>query len=420
VSHLEIEKRYLCNGSKIITTLKKEQISYIITNIEQFYLKATKEETLRYRKDENRYIKNIKRGSGLVREELEVEVSKKEYKEAKAKNSAGVIKKKRYKFKLDGNLYELDIFKGKLEGLSIVEVEFKDIYQANNFKPTKLIESAIIKDITNEAIYSNGALSRSMKIPLREDSFLSLRELNFKELEKPKFDLYISDYEGANYAFKNSVERLLNSFAINIEQFLKNIEYKELKRANKALIRLKSLLLGHKSFMKNSSFDRILFNINSILLIFEEAITLQREFNTRLKNKANLAKAKQTKELKKLLEIAKKEKLARDKIVNSYKDEFLLNLKNSFDSIEFKSKIKKPFSYIKQKVLKKQSKSLKKELHKFNKIELYYNLLYFNNILHYFKEPPLKREFKELKKLIINGKSSKKLLKKIEEALNAY
>jgi len=83
VSHLEIEKRYLCNAKDLIQYLQKNEISYIIQKLEQFYLIAKPGETLRYRKEDNRYLKNQKLGGGLVREEKEKEISKKAYLKAK-------------------------------------------------------------------------------------------------------------------------------------------------------------------------------------------------------------------------------------------------------------------------------------------------------------------------------------------------
>lgn len=399
MSQLEIEKRYLCHAKELKKFLKKSQINYIIQNIEQFYLIAKPGETLRYRKDSNRYFKNQKRGSGLIRQEKEEEISKKEYLKAKAKNSGGVIKKDRYRFLIDNNLYELDIFKGTLKGLSILEIEFSDIYNANNYKIPQVLEPFIIKDITNENIYSNAALSRSMKIPLRSDSKLSLNEIkrDKKRLLKPKLDLYISDYENSKDAFLNSINRLLLSYDENLNLFLNNNRIKNLKRANNALIKIKALIIGHKQYIKKDSYTDILFNINHLILIFEKPLKLNITFKTLLDKKTKLPINKQTTILKELLNLAKEEKSARESIKLNNINAPSKELKKAINNIKFKN-IEKPFIYLKDKTTKKLKKEVKNAL-KCNILELIYLALKnYKTINKYFKKQfKYKKEYKKLK-----------------------
>ena len=397
---LEIEKRYLCNAKDLIKLLKKNNISYIVLKIEQFYLVAKPGETLRYRKEDNRYLKNQKLGGGLVREEKEKEISKKAYLKAKSKNRGGIIKKDRLKFIIDNNLYELDIFKGPLKGLSILEVEFKDIYSANDFKIPALLEPFIIKDITNESIYSNGALSRSMKIPLRSDSKLSLAEVlkDTKRLQKPKLDLYISDYENAKDALLNSIKRLLLSFSANIDGFFVYNHIKYLKKANKALIKIKALIIGHKRYFKKCDYNKILFNINSIMLLFENPLKLQTTLELLLNKKRELPISKQTKLLKEIISIAQKEKIARAKIEQNDVDELLVSLKDSIKKANFKD-IDKPFSYLKPKVIKSMKNRVVKSL-KCSYIDtIFISLNDYKIVKKYFLEPfKLKKLLKKAKK----------------------
>ena len=430
MSHLEIEKRYLCNAKDLIQYLQKNEISYIIQKLEQFYLIAKPGETLRYRKEDNKYLKNQKFGNGLIREEKEKEISKKEYLKAKAKNRGGVIKKDRVKFILNNNLYELDIFKGPLKGLAILEIEFKDIYSANDFDIPSSIKPFIIKDITNESIYSNGALSRSMKIPLRSDSKLSLAEVlkDNKRLLKPKLDLYISDYENAKDALTNSIKRLLLSFSANIDKFFLYNQIKYLKKANKALIKIKALIIGHKKYIKKCSYNKILFNINNIILLFENTLKLQTTLELLLNKKRKLPISKQITLLKEIISIAQQEKIARAKIEQNDIEELLSTLKDNIKRADFKN-IEKPFNYIKPKVIKKMKNRVFNSL-KCNYIDtIFTSLNDYKIVKKYFLEPfklnkVLKKAKKEYKKSICSNysyfckpKDISKLKRKIKKAL---
>ena len=392
MSKLEIEKRYLCRADKLIKFLKKNSIYFTIISLEQFYLIANLGETLRYRKDGDTYIKNQKFGNGLIREEKETKVSKKEYKLAKKHNSGGVIKKLRYRFKIDNDIYELDVFKGKLKGLSILEIEFDNIYRAKEFKIPSFLEKFIIKDITNETIYSNAALSKSMKIPLRSDSKFSLNNLDEKELLKPKLDLYISDYENSKYAIENSLLRLFTSFEKNIFLFFEKNEYKYLNRAYKALLKIRAILKTFKEFIKETSYLNILLNVDILISSFEKTIKYNRLFRYILKENSS-------KNLESLLEIARIEKSLRDSLISSSFKKNIFNLKDYIINIKFKNTIEKPFVYIKDKILKRVQKNDLNNLDSLYQLKVIYSL--FN------KKFPYKKEYKRAKiKECINFKLS--------------
>ncbi len=398
MAHLEIEKRFLCK-TNLINNLKKNSIHYTIAKLEQFYLVANIQETLRYRKEDNIYIKNQKKGSGLVREEKEERVSKKEYKIAKKENCGGVIKKRRYKFLIDGMLYELDIFSGKLKGLAILEIEFKNIEDAKNYKPPKFLKDFIIKDITQESIYSNGALSKSMQIPLRKDSYLSLKDSKKTQNPNASLSLYISEYENSRYALNNSIKELLISFKYNYKEFKAKNEIDYLIKANRALDRIKTLIKYHKKYIKTANFSSILFNINNILLIFETTIQTHLQFKTLLKNKEKKKIKTSTKILKELIDIATKEKKLRANLIAKDINKEIKALKNSLKNIKF-NKIDKPFYYIKEKLLSKAKKSIKKTIAK-APLEMQYKKLKELKTLHlYFKEDfTIEKEYKVIKKV---------------------
>lgn len=382
--NLEIERRYLFNSCNIKKLLKEKGISYIIVEMEQFYLKATSEETLRFRKEDSHYIKNIKKGNGLVREEMENKISKEEYKEAKALNLGGVIKKERLKFRIDDNRFELDIFKGKLKGLSILEIEFKSLKDAQNFKMSNILSPFVIKEITNEAIYTNGAISKSMQIPLRDDSYISLKEvLETDKAREPEFDLYVSLYEDTSYAFYNYIQRFFKSFELNYSSFLEGLEIDDLKRAIKSLEYIKSLVIGFKGYIDKDSYIDILFNINNFLLASEKIINLDTSFRELLKIKETFSKEKQIGILKTLINLAQDLKIEKEYLTNSYSSKSILKLESGLANLKLKKSIKKPFVYTKQVILEEKLKDLKKLSKKAKDIQEVYST--FKTIKHLAK-----------------------------------
>ena len=407
MSKLEIERRYLFNSCNIHKLLKRRGISYIIISMEQFYLKASSKETLRYRKEDDKYIKNIKKGSGLVREEFEEEVDKATYKKAKLANSGGVIKKSRLKFYINGNKFELDIFKDKLEGLSILEVEFANLKEANKFKLPKFLKKYIIKEITNENIYSNGAISKSMKIPLRDDSYISLKEIlaSKEKLKEPKFDLYISEYEDTKSALKNYFNRFASSFVVNYSDFLKYDDIKYLKLTAKAIRRSKSLLVGFKSYIKRDSFTNIFFNINNILIDLEEIINLDFAFRKLLKEKSSFSLQEQNSVLKTLIKLAQELKEKKDKFKESYTLKDFEKTQKLFNKLKYRKKLNTPFVYTRELVLKKEFKKLKK-LKTEDRDILYKNLKIYKDLLRFFNVDFKCKNYKELKKMakIVNAR----------------
>ncbi len=402
MKNLEIERRYLFDAYGIYDLLKENGISFIISDLEQFYLKATPSETLRYRKEDNSYIKNIKKGGGLAREEFEQKVSKKEYKQAKKQNSGGIIKKKRFKFRIDGYKFELDIFKGKLKGLSILEIEFDSLKEAHKFKMPKLLSPFVIKEVTNEAIYTNGALSRSMRIPLRDDSYISLKEIiSSQKVKKPKFDLYISATEDTSYVFHNYLHRFFVTFKLNLKEFAKNKEIKPLKRALKAALILKKLLLGFRKYLKDKNTIEALFNLNSFLLEAQRIADLEQSFKLLLEKKQNYPMHLQPKVLRILIKLAQKLKRKKDNLLECYPLKELESLEKHLENIENKKSLKVPYYYAKHKILEKRVKQLKKEI---NQIRITKTIAKFFNVKVKVKGYKKLKQQEKMEKLIENIK----------------
>jgi adenylate cyclase len=155
---LEIEKKYLILDMGLIDDFIKD--SDEPTLIEQGYIKIKNrgESSERIRKEDDKYTFTVKSGSGLVREEDENEITEEEYKKLSRKLIGRWINKKRYYPKsMPGAC--LDIFEGSFKGLYMLEVEFENIEQANNFMLEQKFFSKVI-DVTLDNRYTNLFISQ--------------------------------------------------------------------------------------------------------------------------------------------------------------------------------------------------------------------------------------------------------------------
>lgn len=151
----EIEKKW-------IVSINEDILDGYVTEtheIEQYYTEITKEYEHRFRKKNDKYYETIKRGSGLEREEIETEITKEHYLEQE-KNIKGIkIIKERREVEIENGLVcEIDkYYNPRIDQESIMEIEFKDKDQANNFN-IKILENygiVIKKDITTLSQYKN-------------------------------------------------------------------------------------------------------------------------------------------------------------------------------------------------------------------------------------------------------------------------
>ncbi len=127
-----IEQGYLCENP--VVRIRKSNEEYILTYKSKFGLEHTQEVTAR------------------VNHEVEVALNEEGYEHLKEKIDGNLISKKRYILPLDRDLKaELDIFKGCLDGLMIVEVEFASEEMAGEFIPPEWFG----EDVTFDKRFAN-------------------------------------------------------------------------------------------------------------------------------------------------------------------------------------------------------------------------------------------------------------------------
>lgn len=146
---MEIERKYL------VRKLPENLEQYNKKKIAQGYLCT--EPVVRIRRSNDDYYMTYKGDGLMVREEYNLPLTQEAYEHLRPKIDGLLIAKTRYLIPLDGKLTaELDVFEEDLSGLTIVEVEFDSIEEANTFTAPDWFG----EDVTNSGKYHNSYLSQ--------------------------------------------------------------------------------------------------------------------------------------------------------------------------------------------------------------------------------------------------------------------
>lgn len=156
---LEIERKFLLKNSQILDFLKEAGLVFKQLEISQFYTKITQNEEIRFRSEEGKFIKTIKVGKDLIREENEEFCEKAEFKKALKNRIGRVITKDRHIFRLNNNPCNIDVFKDGLNRLCTFEIEFADENEAIYFKLPPFLEQFCQADVTCDKRYKNKFLA---------------------------------------------------------------------------------------------------------------------------------------------------------------------------------------------------------------------------------------------------------------------
>ena len=149
MENIEIERKFLVK--KIPDNLD----TYEMIDMTQGYLNTSP--VVRVRKENDDYVLTYK-GSGLLsHSEYNLPLNKEAFEHLLKKCDGIIISKSRYKIPIENNLTaELDIFKGDLDSLKLVEVEFDSVEEADNFAPPEWFG----EDVTTDGRYHNSYISK--------------------------------------------------------------------------------------------------------------------------------------------------------------------------------------------------------------------------------------------------------------------
>ena len=98
----------------------------------------------------------IKRGSGLVRHETEIDIDDETADELWTLTEGKRLEKSRFLRLVDGVRVEVDVYAGSLSGLVVAEVEFETEAEARSFEPFDWMG----EEISGNARYRNNVMAR--------------------------------------------------------------------------------------------------------------------------------------------------------------------------------------------------------------------------------------------------------------------
>ncbi len=148
---LEIERKYLMKSMDW-----KSEIIQSITNIKQAYLFEDLDKSVRIRIRGDQAFLTIKMGKGVTRNEFEYLIPVNDAEEMIEKAALLCLEKERYVIQYKGKDWEIDVFKGKYQGLVLAEIEL-----ANENDQIEL-PSWIGEEVTNDPTYLNVNLFKGL------------------------------------------------------------------------------------------------------------------------------------------------------------------------------------------------------------------------------------------------------------------
>jgi CYTH domain-containing protein len=148
---LEIERKYLLKSMDW-----KSEVVQSVTKMKQAYLFEDQDKSVRIRVRSNQAFLTIKMGKGVTRNEFEYLIPLNDAEEMIEKATLLCLEKDRYVIHYKGNDWEIDVFKGKYQGLVLAEIELSD--ENDEIE----LPSWIGEEVTNDPAYLNVNLFKNL------------------------------------------------------------------------------------------------------------------------------------------------------------------------------------------------------------------------------------------------------------------
>jgi CYTH domain-containing protein len=145
---MEVERKFLVPDAPDLSGTDSDEI-------EQGYLAIGADGEVRLRRRGERLLLTAKRGSGISREEAEVELDREAFERLWPLTEGRRLHKRRHVIPYGDLEIEVDVYEGELEGLVVAEIEFSSEDQARAFQPPDWIG----EDVTGDERYLNETLA---------------------------------------------------------------------------------------------------------------------------------------------------------------------------------------------------------------------------------------------------------------------
>jgi CYTH domain-containing protein len=146
---VEIERKFL------VERVPEDVSTWPGDRIEQGYVAVAEDVEVRLRRWGGRCLETVKRGSGLRRIELEIELDPTQLEALWPATDGRRVVKTRRLGTVGGVQVELDVFENGLAGLVVAEVEFESLDAARAFRPPAWFGP----EVTDDPRYANRSLA---------------------------------------------------------------------------------------------------------------------------------------------------------------------------------------------------------------------------------------------------------------------
>jgi len=147
----EIERKFW------VRSLPSTCLQYSPVLIEQGYIAIEENgHAVRLRRKGEAFSLTVKSSGGMVREEYEIAISEAQFEALWESTEGRRIVKDRYVIPYQNLQIEVDVFRGRLTGLVIAEIEFESIEAANAFQKLKWMEV----EVTGNSYFNNRKLQK--------------------------------------------------------------------------------------------------------------------------------------------------------------------------------------------------------------------------------------------------------------------
>jgi adenylate cyclase len=145
---MEVERKFLVDQLPDLDGAEADEI-------EQGYLATGSDGEVRVRRKGEKLVLTAKRGSGLSREEAEVDLDRVRFDQLWPLTEGRRLHKRRHVVPHGDLKIEVDVYEGDLDGLVVAEIEFASEEEAKAFDPP----SWLGEDVTGDERYLNETLA---------------------------------------------------------------------------------------------------------------------------------------------------------------------------------------------------------------------------------------------------------------------
>jgi adenylate cyclase len=137
---VEVERKWLVHDLPDLSEHKGQEV------IQGYIVLAADGTEVRLRQTDGRFFQTVKSEGGLVRDEIEIELTKDQFELLWRASAGRRLKKTRYTLPWEGKKVEIDVYHGSLAGLIIAEVEFTSASVSTRFVPPPWLGAEVTED----------------------------------------------------------------------------------------------------------------------------------------------------------------------------------------------------------------------------------------------------------------------------------